>query len=127
MTDHRRAHWSLSVTAQVFILLETIFNAFDEAAKRRRVYKVETVGDCYVAVTGVPTQRADHAVAMCRFAKDAMKSFQKLSRQLETKLGPDTGDLDLRVGIHSGQVTGGVLRGERSRFQLFGDTMVCFY
>jgi hypothetical protein len=88
---------------------------------------VETVGDCYVAVTGVPTQRADHAVAMCRFAKDAMRSFQKLSRQLETKLGPDTGDLDLRVGIHSGQVTGGVLRGERSRFQLFGDTMVRFY
>ena len=38
-------------------------------------------------------------------------------------LGPDTAELDLRVGIHSGPVTAGVLRGERSRFQLFGDTM----
>ena len=35
-------------------------------------------------------------------------------------LGPGTGDLRLRVGIHSGPVTAGVLRGERSRFQLFG-------
>ncbi|GKY99154.1 hypothetical protein MPSEU_000870900 [Mayamaea pseudoterrestris] len=109
--------------AQVFTLLETMFNAFDEAAKRRRVYKVETVGDCYVAVTGVPEPQKDHAVTMCRFAKDCLRSFHKLSRQLETKLGPDTAELDLRVGIYSGQVTGGVLRGERSRFQLFGDTM----
>lgn len=38
-------------------------------------------------------------------------------------LGPDTGDLDLRVGVHSGPVTAGVLRSERARFQLFGDTM----
>eukprot|EP00980_Cylindrotheca_fusiformis_P011308 scaffold2604_cov90-Cylindrotheca_fusiformis.AAC.2 len=43
--------------------------------------------------------------------------------KLEITLGPDTSELDLRVGIHSGQVTAGVLRGERSRFQLFGDTM----
>jgi class 3 adenylate cyclase len=104
-----------------------MFNAFDASAKRRRVYKVETVGDCYVAVTGVPNAQVDHAVAMCRFAKECLKSFHRLSRQLETKLGPDTAELDLRVGIHSGQVTGGVLRGERSRFQLFGDTMVCVF
>ena len=36
---------------------------------------------------------------------------------------PDTGDLSLRVGIHSGPVTAGVLIGEKSRFQLFGDTV----
>jgi len=29
----------------------------------------------------------------------------------------------MRMGLHSGPVTAGVLRGERSRFQLFGDTM----
>ena len=33
---------------QVFTLLETIYRAFDEIAKVRRVYKVETIGDCYV-------------------------------------------------------------------------------
>ena len=46
-----------------------------------------------------------------------------LCKQLETSLGPDTSDLKLRIGIHSGAVTGGVLRGKRSRFQLFGDTV----
>jgi Adenylate and Guanylate cyclase catalytic domain len=47
-------------------------------------------------------------------------AFHNVVKQLETELGPDTGDLGIRVGLHSGPVTAGVLRGERSRFQLFG-------
>jgi hypothetical protein len=35
--------------------------------------------------------------------------------------GPDTAGLSFRVGLHSGPVTGGVLRGDNARFQLFGD------
>eukprot|EP00980_Cylindrotheca_fusiformis_P028843 scaffold22655_cov173-Cylindrotheca_fusiformis.AAC.2 len=49
--------------------------------------------------------------------------MKDVTLKLEVSLGPDTSDLELRTGIHSGQVTAGVLRGERSRFQLFGDTM----
>lgn len=64
-----------------------------------------------------------HAISMARFAMDCMHKMHALTRQLEISLGPDTGDLDMRMGIHSGPVTAGVLRGERSRFQLFGDTM----
>jgi class 3 adenylate cyclase len=109
--------------SQVFVLLETIFKAFDEIAKRRGVFKVETVGDCYVAVTGLPNPRKDHAVAMARFARDCMNQVNQLTRKLEVVLGPDTTDLAMRFGLHSGPVTAGVLRGERSRFQLFGDTM----
>jgi class 3 adenylate cyclase len=112
-----------SVVLQVFTLLETLFAAFDVIARKRRVFKVETVGDCYVTVAGLPDYRPDHAVVMARFAKDCQYKFQVLTKQLELTLGPDTGELSLRCGIHSGPVTAGVLRGERSRFQLFGDTM----
>jgi class 3 adenylate cyclase len=43
--------WSSSKEpSQVFTLLETIYQAFDEIARLRRVFKVETIGDCYVAV-----------------------------------------------------------------------------
>lgn len=38
-------------------------------------------------------------------------------------MGPDTADLQLRIGINTGQVTAGVLRGDKARFQLFGDTV----
>jgi class 3 adenylate cyclase len=46
-----------------------------------------------------------------------------LVRDLEQSLGPGTRDLTLRFGLHSGAVTAGVLRGQKSRFQLFGDTV----
>ena len=92
-------------------------------AKRRRVFKVETIGDCYVAVTGLPEPRKDHATVMARFSKDCLAKFNELVSALEVTLGPDTGDLNLRTGLHSGPVTAGVLRGEKSRFQLFGDTV----
>jgi class 3 adenylate cyclase len=109
--------------SQVFILLETIYKAFDDIAKHRGVFKVETVGDCYVAVAGLPNPRKDHAVAMARFARECMHRVHQLTQKLEEVLGPDTADLSMRFGLHSGPVTAGVLRGERSRFQLFGDTM----
>lgn len=72
-------------------------------------------------MAGLPVPRKDHAVAMCRFARDIMIQMDTSTKALEMTLGPDTGDLSLRIGIHSGPVTGGVLRGERARFQLFGD------
>ena len=38
---------SIREPSQVFTLLETVYTSFDKIAKRRRVFKVETVGDCY--------------------------------------------------------------------------------
>lgn len=109
--------------SQVFTLLETIYHSLDQIANRRRVFKIETVGDCYVAVVGLPEPRKDHAVVMARFARDCQYKFNVLVKKLVVELGPDTEDLKIRIGLHSGPVTAGVLRGERSRFQLFGDTV----
>jgi len=109
--------------SQVFILLETIYAAFDKLAYRYGVFKVETVGDSYVAVGGLPEPNKEHATVVARFARGCMKKMKEVTAKLEVSLGPDTSDLNLRIGIHSGQVTAGVLRGERTRFQLFGDTV----
>jgi class 3 adenylate cyclase len=109
--------------SQVFTLLEQIYNSFDAIAKKKRIFKVETIGDCYVAAAGLPEPRKDHAVAMARFAHDCRSKMNSVVKKLEVLLGPDTADLTMRFGLHSGPVTAGVLRGEKSRFQLFGDTV----
>ncbi|CAB9511106.1 Receptor-type guanylate cyclase gcy [Seminavis robusta] len=116
--------WSSGRTpAEVFELLETLYKAFDTVAQRRNVFKVETIGDCYVAATGIPDPQAHHASIMVRFATDCMTQMKILTAELSESLGPDTATLLMRVGMHSGPVTGGVLRGCKSRFQLFGDSM----
>ena len=74
-----------------------------------------------MCVTGVPVPRKDHALAMARFSRDAMYAFSQVIHDLEEVLGEGTNKLSLRVGIHSGDVTAGVIRGSNARFQLFGD------
>lgn len=113
---------SVREPSQVLTLLEVVYNAFDKLAQKRNVLKVETVGDTYVAACGLPNEREDHAVVIARYAVECLSTFQTVIRELETTLGPDTGDLDIRIGIHSGAVTAGMLRGDKGRFQLFGDT-----
>eukprot|EP00934_Nitzschia_sp_Nitz4_P001273 Nitzschia sp. Nitz4//scaffold289_size23394//2//2242//NITZ4_008474-RA/size23394-augustus-gene-0.42-mRNA-1//-1//CDS//3329545813//1273//frame0 len=108
---------------QVFMLLQNLYQAFDVIAVRRRVFKVETIGDSYVAVTGLPDPQDDHAIIMAKFARDCLVKMHEVTQALEVRLGPDTTDLSMRFGLNSGQVTGGVLRGDRARFQLFGDTV----
>ncbi|CAB9499677.1 Receptor-type guanylate cyclase gcy [Seminavis robusta] len=108
---------------EVFELLETLYGAFDAIANKLHVYKVETIGDCYVAITGCPNEQEDHCVRMVRFAKECMARTTSVTQRLSDVLGADTMDLCFRVGLHSGHVTAGVLRGERGRFQLFGDTV----
>ena len=109
----------------VFELLETVYGRFDDIANKKGVFKVETIGDCYVAATGLPNVMEDHAVVMARFARRCLESMLDIfsSSLTEAKLGPGTADLGMRFGIHSGSVIGGVLRGAKSRYQLFGDTI----
>jgi len=117
-------NWSSNRTPEeVFHLLETVYGNFDRLARRKHVFKVETIGDCYLAATGLPTPQLNHAIIMCQFAHACMKSLHATLEQLSGTLGADVMDLGLRIGIHSGEVTAGVLRGEKSRFQVFGDTV----
>jgi class 3 adenylate cyclase len=104
---------------RVFKVLEAIFREFDASARRHDVFKVETIGDCYMACTGVPNPSATHANRMADFA---LSLIPRIARACES-CGMDSDALQVRVGMHSGSVTAGVLRNDKSRFQLFGDTV----
>jgi class 3 adenylate cyclase len=117
-------HWSATrEPVQVFCLLQEIYSAMDKSAKNYNVFKVETIGDCYMAVTGLPNPQTNHALLMSRFALDCLIQMNETVTKLIDTLGEDTASLTLRIGLHSGPVTAGILRGEKSRFQLFGDTV----
>ena len=75
------------------------------------------------AVTGLPKAQEDHAVRMVKFSIECIAKLNEMTAEFVSSLGEDTASLKLRIGLHAGSVTGGVLRGDKSRFQLFGDTM----
>ena len=94
---------SVREPAQVFTLLESLYGAFDKIAHRRKVFKVETVGDSYVAVCGLPEPRKDHALVMAKFARDCREKVDELTKELARTLGPDTAELQIRTGLNSGR------------------------
>jgi class 3 adenylate cyclase len=107
---------------EVFHLLEQIFWEFDDIAARHNVFKLGTIGDCYIAVTGIPDPIEDHAIVLTQFAFEARDKVREVCSRLQGE-GLDTARLDMRFGIHSGPTTAGILRGTKSRFELFGDTI----
>jgi class 3 adenylate cyclase len=75
-----------------------------------------------MAVTGIPDQVPNHADMMADFAFDIIRCMERVKKRKEKKF-PDIVNLNVRVGFHSGPVIAGVVRGDRGRFQLFGDTV----
>jgi guanylate cyclase len=102
--------------AEVVGLLDGLFSRFDALAERHGLEKVKTIGDCYMAVAGVPDPRPDHARKAARMALD-MRAAVATSEMT----GPS--GLELRIGINSGPVVAGVIGTKRFLYDLWGDAV----
>jgi len=79
--------------------------------------KIKTIGDAYMVVAGAPVPRHDHAQAMAHFATEimnTMKEFRSFSTGEE---------IQLRIGIHSGEVVAGVIGKKKFAYDLWGDAV----
>ncbi len=109
-------------------LLSQIFSALDDVCKRHGVTKIKTIGDSYMAVSGVPEVHVDHAQRAARVAVEMLKTLDQLSitqppGQEDTSWTRYGGTIQVRIGMHSGPVTAGVIGTERLQYDVWGDTV----
>ncbi|MDB6167150.1 MAG: cya [Verrucomicrobia bacterium] len=98
---------------ELVALLNDLFSRFDRIASRQRLEKIKTVGDCYLAVGGLPEPRADHAEAVADMALEMLTAVTALNRARGTSLR-------LRIGLSSGPVVAGVIGRQKFAYDLWG-------
>ncbi|XP_041479370.1 adenylate cyclase, germination specific-like [Lytechinus variegatus] len=110
---------AISSPMQVVTFLNLLYQFFDSCIEKYDVYKVETIGDAYMVVSGVPIRNGDrHAFEIASLALDMIQGVQtfriphlKSERVL------------LRIGAHTGPCAAGVVGSKMPRYCLFGDTV----
>ncbi len=97
--------------------LDACFKAFDSIIGKYNIEKIKTVGDAYLAVSGLPVATPDHAANVARAAIE-MRDFMQ-------KRKSDKGDksFQIRLGIHSGSVVAGIVGVKKFAYDIWGDTV----
>ncbi|KAH8277529.1 hypothetical protein KR026_012444 [Drosophila bipectinata] len=103
---------------QVVDLLNDLYTIFDATINAYNVYKVETIGDAYMVVSGLPVKIPDHAEQIATMALDLLHQ----SGRFNVKHLPGV-PLQLRIGLHTGPCCAGVVGLTMPRYCLFGDTV----
>ncbi len=101
---------------KVVWLLDTIFSTFDEITHKYKLEKIKTIGDCYMAVGGLPEPMPDHAEAVARAALEMDYELSQISLLTGFML-------DIRIGIHTGTVIAGVIGTKKITYDIWGDTV----
>lgn len=101
---------------EIVDVLNGLFSRFDRVANELGVEKIKTIGDCYMAVCGLPKPCSDHAGRMAHMALRMMEETREHSKEKGLSL-------QMRIGLNSGPVVAGVIGTCKFIYDLWGDTV----
>lgn len=103
---------------QVIEMLSRLFTDFDMECNRLGLYKLYTIGDCYVvmSITDKFNRKTvpDEANDVLQLAISLLRIISKVRKQLNFD------KLNMRIGIHTGDIYGGIIGTEITRFDIYG-------
>ncbi|EFJ43465.1 guanylyl and adenylyl cyclase family member [Volvox carteri f. nagariensis] len=118
--------------SEVMHFLNELYTIFDDLVDIHDLYKLDTVGDCYIVVAGLTMQdddgftctvqgdndqRLHHAEVMMDFAKAILRESKQVL------MPHNNSPVQIRIGIHFGSLASGLVGPKMPKFTLFGDTM----
>ena len=102
---------------EVVTMLNSMISMFDERAKKEGIEKIKTIGDAYMAASGL-TLRADNdgALRMMRFARGLLSDVEEFNRKSPVQI-------KIRLGINTGNLVAGVIGKSKFIYDIWGDTV----
>jgi CheY-like chemotaxis protein len=94
--------------------LSGIFTDFDEICSKHHATRIKTIGDAYMATTGLGTDDKNHAVNLVNTAIDFINYLNSRNQTAAYKW-------QCRIGVHSGSVIAGIIGKNRFAYDILGD------
>lgn len=108
---------SSTLTAyEIVAILNDLVAAFDEAADRHGMEKIKTIGDSYLAVSGLSIPYLDHDRRAIDFAIEMLSIIRRFNNERSF-------ELNIRIAINSGDVVAGIVGRNRFIYDVWGDTI----
>jgi len=95
--------------------LDNLFSGLDKLTQHHGVEKIKTIGDGYMAASGVPHATADHVDRVLNLAIDIQSKIKNIDNAEDP--------FALRIGIHTGPVVAGLVGRHRYTYDLWGETV----
>ena len=97
-------------------MLSEMFTRFDKMCLKYDIYKVYTIGDCYVAMTYTGSIRRNPAKEAIQMIEFAMSLIDLIS-EVNLRIGST---LNMRIGIHTGNIMGSITGTNIVRYDIYG-------
>jgi len=119
---------SIAPPKQLVYLLDAIFQKADEVVETFGLEKIKTIGDGYLAVANVTSPLEEHQKATALAALQLIETMRDFTVNIPSDLGDiewinDMNDIEIRIGIHTGEVVAGIIGKNKYTYDLWGDAV----
>lgn len=100
--------------------LNYCFSEFDAIMQRNGIEKIKTIGDAYMAASGIPIPNTHHAKDMVKTALEIKRFMLAYAQKKEAE---KKAYFKIRIGVHSGPLVAGVVGTKKFQYDIWGDTV----
>jgi class 3 adenylate cyclase/TPR repeat protein len=119
---------SIAPPKQLVYLLDAIFQNADDVLELFGLEKIKTIGDGYLAVGNVTKPLENHQKATAQAALQLLETMKDFVVNIPSDFGntdwtKDMNDIEIRIGIHTGEVVAGIIGKNKYTYDLWGDAV----